>query len=160
MSTSVGGIGNSVEIVPSISVTAYSADDQLGGVQAITGAALSKDKTTTLISLTVHDQSKQKKSMTLFFFDNFPTVSSADNTPIQMTPSEMADKCIGSVAFTSADYADISASSLLTLGIGRTGIAMKSKAQQGTIYVVPKINESGTYAVGALLFRYLFNQDA
>ena len=128
---------------------------------ALTGAARQKYSISTLVSVTLADKSKQMNPMTLFFFNEFPNVSSVNGGLLNVPDSEMASKCIGHVSFTSGDYAAVSGSSLAVLRLPSSALVMKSLAEQGTIYAVAKINVAGAvYAVGDVLFRYLFNRDA
>lgn len=160
MSLQVAGSSVAFEVVPVIDAVQYTAEDQLGDVMAITGAAFQKNSVATLVSLTVADKSKQTIPMTLFFFNQFPSVSSVNNGMLNVPDSEMATKCIGHVAFTSADYAVVSGSSIATVKLGAAALTMKSKAEAGTVYAIAKVQGAPTYAVGDLLFRYLFARDS
>lgn len=161
MSTKVVGDGISVAVTPVISTSAYSADDQIGGIMYLTGAGRQRYSISTLVSVSLVDKSKNTKPITLFFFNSFPTVSSVDNGMFNVPPAEFQSKCIGHVAFTSGDYAVISGASIATLKLGASALVMKSNAEQGTIYAIAQIKDGGgSYAVGDQLYKFLFNRDA
>lgn len=73
----------------------------------LTGAAFDADGAVKLTHLTVLDREAQKANLTLFFFDDLPTVASVDNGNLNITDAELMAKCIGSHAVVAADYADV-----------------------------------------------------
>ena len=156
-----------IEVIPTVSTSpAYTAEDQVGGIQTLTNACRSKGAGATLISLTVHDAGKQSAALTVFFFDELPTVASVDNGAITITDAEMADKCIGTISLTAANYVNVAGSSIVTAPASSTGLYMKSKtdkvsgAASGNLYAVVKTTGTPTYASTTdLTFRYSFIQD-
>ena len=162
MATQVVGCSVGIEVTPSIGLSAYAAEAQFGGIQYLTGAAYQKFSLTTLVSVIMTDKNKNTAPMTLFFFDSFPTINSVDGGIFNLPDEELRTKCIGHVAFTSADYATVSGASVLTGKLGGVALTMRSKAEAGTLYVVPKLNAAATWTAGSspVLFRYLFNRDA
>lgn len=150
-----------IEVTPTVSTSpAYTAEDQVGGIQTLTRACLSKNRGATLVSVAVHDAGKQSAALVVFFFDELPTVASVDNGTITITDAEMADKCIGTVTVPAANYTNVAGSSIATLPASSCGLYLKSKDINGALYVVVKTTGTPTYASTTdLTFRYSFVQD-
>ena len=148
----------SIEVTPIVSAaSAYTAEDQVGDIQAISGAAQGKDEPTKLMSVTVTDKSKQSAALILYFFDELPTVASVDNGAFDITDAQMADKCIGTLAIAAGDYAALANSSQAT--VRNIQLPLFSKTASGIIYAVAKTTGTPTYgAVGDLVFKYAFEQ--
>lgn len=108
-----------VKVVPTLSLTAYSVGDQMGGVLTLTNALDESSDTGTVLSVQVVDKAKQKPSFDILFFNSLPSVVSVDNAALDVTDAEMDDKYIGRVSVLSTDFKDILASSDATvLGVG------------------------------------------
>lgn len=156
-----------IEVTPTVSTSpAYTAEDQVGGIQTLTGACRAAGSGATLVSVVVHDSGKQSAALSIFFFDELPTVASVDNGAITITDAEMADKCIGVVSLAAASYVNVAGSSIVTGPASSTGLYMKSKtkgqsgAQAGNLYAVVKTTGTPTYASTTdLIFKYSFIQD-
>lgn len=152
---------NVIEVIPTVSTSpAYTAEDQVGGIQTLSNVCRAQGYGATLVSLVVTDRAKQSVALSCFFFDELPTVTSVDNGSIDISDAEMADKCIGVVSLSAASYVNVSLNSVVTAGSGGTGLYLKSKDADGKIYVVVKTTGTPTYASTTdLLFKYSFIQD-
>lgn len=159
----VQGLTHTVEVTPTVSASsAYTAEDQVGGIMTIEGACQKMNSNSSLISLIVTDKAKQSAALTVFFFDELPTVASSDNAAIDITDAEMLDKCVGHVTVAASDYQSVSGSSVACLGAaGTKAPSFKSKTSGGKLYAVVKTTGTPTYgATGDLSFKFTFAQDA
>ena len=82
--------------------SAYSANDQVGGLQTINlqsnfPAAFSTVNFVSVRIFSVHiiDTSKQSAAMNIYFFSSAPTLASSDNDPLNISAADMAAKCQG-----------------------------------------------------------------
>lgn len=145
-----------VEITPTVSTSpAYSANDQVGGIQTI---ALPEDVASSgcfLSHVHVVDKGAQSAALSIILFDELPTVASSDNAALNITDAEMADKAIFTVAIASAGYVSTSANSIGTSGATAIGHHFKPKANN--LYAVVKTSGTPTYAsTSDLVFKYAF----
>lgn len=169
----VFGKSVSIEVTPTVSASsAYTAEDQVGGIQTISetitdhlkrtrvvSPAADENSVATLLTVTVHDKAKQSAALEIFFFDELPTVASSDNAAISITDAEMAGKCVGVVSIGASDYKNVAASSIACVGLSQA-LAMRSKTDNGVLYAVAKTTGTPTYASTTdLVFRYVFGQD-
>lgn len=161
MSGKISSFSNVIEVTPTVSTSpAYTAEDQVGGIQTLGNACRQQGGGATLISVAVHDKAKQSAALVLFFFDELPTVASSDNAAVDVTDAEMAGKCLGSVTVAATNYVNVSGSSMATVNSPNTALYMKSQDADGKLYVVVKTTGTPTYAsTSDLTFRYSFIQD-
>ncbi len=121
-----------IVITPVVSTTpAYTAGDQVGGLNLISEAVNHDGGLATLQSLCIIDKGKQKSALTLFFFDDVPTLASTDNGAFDLTDAQMALSCIGSVLIPSANYQDSSSNSIAT--VLNIGMLLRSKAGKNAV---------------------------
>ncbi len=146
-----------------VSVPAYAADDQVGGLQSLNAITDMDDNTAVLQSVAVLDQGKQSAALTIFFFQDRPSVASVDNGPLQLTDSEM-QKCIGTVQVAAADYQTVTGSSIATVrNIGlhllTSEIVSSSNMRSYKLYALVKTTGTPTYvSTTDLVFKYSFEQ--
>jgi hypothetical protein len=145
-----------IEVTPTVSASAaYTAADQVGGLQTLSGAASAQNCVAQLLSVTVVDKAKQKAALTIFFFDESPTIASVDNGAYDLTDAQCVDKCKGYVKVAVADYQDSSSNSVACV---TSTLAMKSLTEGGTLYAVAMTTGTPTYAaVSDLVITYVFN---
>lgn len=164
----VGGYSTEIVVTPVITTTPYTANDQLGDIQtlAVIGTNLRpvdapcQDKTVAFLSsLVLVDSSGQNAAMNIYFFNFLPTVASVDNGALSITAAELKAKCVGCLSIAATDYKAAGSISIATLGMAACGLAMKSNTDDGPLYAVAQVTGTPTYAVGALVFKYLFSQD-
>lgn len=167
MSNQVGGFSTEIAVVPTITTTAYTANDQVGGVQTLaylsptqkpTDAACQDKTVSYLMGLKVLDKSKQNAAFTIYFFNVLPTLLSSDNAALSIATSEMT-KCIGFVKVTAANYAGPAEWGIADVPFADVMKALKSNTDDGPLYAVVQTTSTPTYAVGDLEFKYYFSQD-
>lgn len=155
----------SVEVTPTVSsAVAYTAGDQVGGIQTITGGIWDEDGMATLVNVVILDKDTQSGSYVIYFFDELPTVVSVDNGAIDVSDAELADKLIGYL--TIGTYAPLANATVIQIGQSGANLSMKSSARvsggqtkDGKIYAVVKTLGTPTYtSTSALVFKYYFEQ--
>lgn len=104
-----------ITLTPTISTGAYAVGDQLGDLQELSSAMDDSSGTGELLSISVHDKQAQSMALDVLLFNDLPTVSSTDNVSLDISDSEMASKCLGSVRVAAADYITLAASSMATV---------------------------------------------
>lgn len=152
-----------IALTPIITAGAYLANDQVGGL-LILSDILGGDRGHALLqSLAVIDKASQNAPLSVFFFDDYPTLVSADNDAFQVSDSEMALKCLGAVTVAATDYQASSANSVATLrniGLllkGNNGSAggLIAGTTRKDLFAVVKTTGTPTYAsVGDLTFKF------
>lgn len=168
VSNQVGGYSTEIAVVPTISTSAYTALDQLGGVQtlAVLNAqskpvdAACQDKTVSyLMGLKIIDKAKQDAPLTIFFFKTLPAVLSSDNAALSIADSE-ATKCIGFVKVSAANYSGPAEWSVAEVPFADVMKALKSDVDDGPLYAVVQTTGTPTYGSASdLEFKYYFSQD-
>lgn len=146
-------ISKIIEVTPVISTGAYSALDQIGGIQTLTDATEKFNYAVRLNAITIIDKDKESAGINFYFFDELPTVASVDNGALDITDAEMADKCVGRFAVAAADYTNLNASSMATAKVAGDGLLLTTKSS--VLYVVAQTIATPTYtAVNDLVFKY------
>jgi hypothetical protein len=157
VSVDVKGASTIVSVTPTISTSAYTAEDQIGGLQTISNAVRTSGGTSILYSVTVLDKAKQNSDLDIYLFDSSPTVVSSDNAAIDVSDSEMASKCIGYIRVLGSNYSNLSANSVASER--NLGILLDATGST-SLYALAKINNVATYtSTSDLVFRYHFIQD-
>ncbi len=119
------------KFTPVVSVSpAYTAEDQVGGVNLLTDMVAADGGTCLLQSVVVTDSAKQKAALTLYFFDDVPTITSVDNGAFDLLDAQLALTCIGHVLIPAANYQDSSSNSEAT--VTDVGLVLKSNAGHNT----------------------------
>ena len=152
-----------VEVTPTISTSAYTANDTVGGLQTLTGVASDADGGCVLRSLTITDKAAQSAALTLFFYSDDPTLA-ADNAAYSESDADNAAKCIGHVTIAAGDYQTSALNS--TACVKNIGLVLKcqetgsnAEPRSGKIYVGVKTTGTPTYASTTdLVFKYSFEQ--
>lgn len=144
-----------IVITPTVSTTpAYTAGDQVGGLNRIAEAANHDGGTLLLQSLTIIDKGKQKSALTLFLFDDVPTITSVDNGAFDLTDVQAALSCLGHVLIPSANYQDSSSNSIATVlniglllrsNAGKNAVALPSGATPRDLWCVLMTTGTPTY---------------
>lgn len=147
-----------LELTPTLDTSAYASGDRLGSIMTLTGASRATGECTTLIDVAVIDQAKQSQAFDIEFFDESPTVASADNAAIDISDSEMADKWQGRVSVATTDYAAFAGNSSASPAASVKGL--KPIAGSKNLFAL-LVCRSGTptYAAGSLVIKFKFAQD-
>lgn len=140
-----------VKVTPVISTTAYTAADQVGDLQSLPGAVAASGDGAILRQVSVVDKAKQKAALTILFFDSSPTIASTDNAALDVSDSEMAARCLGSVTIATTDYVDTASNSVATKQVT---LPLKASGSS-TIYAVASTAGTPTYgSTSDLVLRY------
>lgn len=153
----VGASSKQVDVTPGITSGVYTANDVIGGVQTITGAARVSGKETILQSVVITDLAMQDAIIRIFFFNQNPTNGTyTDNAPLDIHDTDMGF-CIGSIEVVASDYMDAADSSVATvrnLGLGLT------PSGSANLYSIAQVTETPTYtSTSDLAFKYFFLRD-
>ncbi len=133
------------QTTPVLSLIAYTAGDQMGGVNTLANMFDTSGDTAAIQSVSVVDKSKQKSAIDILFFNDVPIVTSVDNAPLDISDSEMAAKFVGKVSLLAANYSDLLNNSIAN--INNIGILCQSKG--GTItalYCILQCQGTPTYS--------------
>lgn len=147
-----------IEVVtPTITAGAYSAGDQIGGLQTLAVGYPGRPRGSVLIqSITIIDKASQNAEMDIIFWKSAPAVV-ADNDAANYSDADMADKCIGVVQIETSIYSTLSANSVgseLNVGL------LLAPNENSTIYVTVVARGTPTYsAVNDLVFKYGIGRD-
>lgn len=126
---------------------AYTANDQVGAVNTLENAVADTKGSVELESVVVVDKAKAKQALDIFFFDEAPTLVSADNTEFELLDSEML-KCIGVVSIAAGDYADSKNSAIACKR--DISLILQAARKSKSLYCVLVTRGTPTYAVGDL----------
>ena len=179
MAQRAAGLVRSVAVTPTVTAGAYSANDQVGGVQTIdlgvnseaAGSSSSKGKMAddafTLLTLTVVDKAKQDAELVVSFFNTSPTAA-GDNAAYSLSDADAVAYHLGDV--TVSTYVDHNACSVATLSLSDCGLSLKTLTKTSEIagstgdsrlYAVVKTTGTPTYgSTSDLVFKYTFAVDA
>lgn len=140
-----------LESTPTLVAALYAANDQLGGVNTLSGAAADTGGPVLLESITVLDKAKQKVAIDVFFFKSSPTLTSLDNQPFQLADAEAA-KCVGVVSIGALDYVDTVDSALATVLVQ---LPLQAVSKSKDLFYVAVTRGGPTYASASdLVFKF------
>lgn len=148
----LGFSGSVIKLVPTISTTAYTAGDVIGGELLLTNAMRLTNQTARLKSLTMLDQDNQKAAYTLLLFDQDLTTP-ADNAAWAWQSADRA-KLIAAISVrsgdisASGDWVTVGGTAVCTIPLADimavgTGIA--------NLYLVVVIGEAKTFTTTSSL---------
>lgn len=180
MAQRAAGLVRTVAVTPTITAGAYSANDQVGGVQTldlnvnpeVAAASSSKGKLAddayTLMTLTIVDKAAQDAAMVVSFFNASPTAA-GDNSAYSLSDADAAAYHLGDVVVSADDYVSHNACSIATLKVADCALALKTLTRTGNttgstgdsrIYAVIKTTGTPTYgSTSDLVFKYTFAVD-
>lgn len=146
-----------VAVVPTIDTAIYASGDRIGSIMKITDAVDATSDASVLKTLTIVDSASQSSAIDLLFFNDLPTVASADNAALSITDAEMVAKCIGRIVIAAADYTALAANSVAV----RNSIDEMMIPVGGSrdIYCVIQSRGTPTYTAATdLTVKFLFEQ--
>lgn len=161
MSGKVSGLYKVITVTPTVSTSpAYTANDQVGGIQTITLGDSSEQKLATLLSVSVVDKGKQSAALTIFFFTQLPTIASSDNAAFDLTDANMLYYAFH-INIGSTDYASSASNSAASLTMSSVAKAAMATGNGATaLYAVAMTTGTPTYASTTdLQFTYTFGFD-
>jgi len=149
-----------IEVTPTMDTSAYASGDYAGTVMTLANAARAPGLGGVLQTLALVDKADQGAAMTLHFFSQLPTITSADNAAIDITDANAA-YYIGSVAIATADYYDFGGNK--NAAIKNIGLAFRpdptAPSTVQNIYAIIVMAGSATYAASSLTFKFGILQD-
>lgn len=86
------------------SASIYASGDQIGVPTEID--AFSDGVGAEIQSLVLLDKDQEKAAIDVFFFNNLPLVTSADNDAFALASAAELDKCVGVIPLVTGDYVD------------------------------------------------------
>lgn len=104
--------GKVIQLTPTVDTAIYASGDQLGSLMELTNAMDDSSGTATIVSVSIHDKAAQSSILQILFFNDAPTIVSADNAALNISDADMATKCVGHVSVVAGDYFALSASSM------------------------------------------------
>lgn len=152
-----------VSVTPTISTSAYTSGDQIGGIMTLTdivrwdtSAQLGFSQ---LVSVTILDSDKQDTPIDIWFFKVSPTVTSVDNAAFAMTAANMKLQAIGAVQIgLSGTYSDAAAVSVCSTP--NLNLPVQISASASSIYAVAIVRGTPTYTTtSSLQFQFAFFLD-
>lgn len=144
-----------VTVTPTITAGAYTANDVIGGIQTIAGAAAGNGLVTTLQTLVITDLAMQDADMVIWFFNQNPANGTyTDNIAYDIHDTDLA-MCVGWVDVSSSDYKDATDNSMACLrNIGLDMIPVAT-----SLFAIAQIKVGDTYAATSdLSFKYIFGK--
>lgn len=155
-----------VTVTPTISTSAYTSGDQIGGIMTITDVIRQDSNgrfgTSELVEVTILDGSKQDVAIDVWLFNKSPTVTSVDNGAFAMTYANMQDQSLGVVQLgASGTYSDASATSICSTANLNIPVQVAFTASSPTnIYAIAVVRGAPTYAsTTSLTFLFKFFLD-
>lgn len=131
-----------IKNTPTVSTSpAYTANDQLGGLQTLSNAVRGAGSNGIVMSVAICDKAKQSQPLNILFFDAIPTITSTDNGILDISDSEMALKCIGKISIAATDYVTLNLNSFAAV----TAIADEIASTTGDLYAIAQTTGTPTY---------------
>lgn len=138
-----------LKVTPVINTAQYTSGDQVGGILTVSNAAFDADRAVKLTHLTLIDMDEQDANLTLFLFDDLPTVSSANNDALSLSDAEILAKCVGLVSIGSSDYVDCAGSHIVqkTPNLLLRSVHTSTEARKsGNLYALLSTTSTPTYS--------------
>ncbi len=150
-----------IDVTPTISSgAAYTAGDQVGGIQTLDKPCFDQNRFARLAQLAIIDSSNQKAALNLFLFNELPTVASVDNGAVDIASSELVSKCVGVLTVAASDYQTCKAATNAVAFKNFAETFWQSLSVNAKLYVVPVTTGTPTYgSTTALTFRYVFARE-
>lgn len=149
-------MGHVVEVTPTLDTNAYTSGDRLGSIMTLDGVTEGGAQITKLATIVIVDGDKQSQALDILFFDELPTVASADNAAIDITDAQMTDKCVGYVAVAAADFKALANSSVAVLK--DVNLYLKpAVAAEGKLYALMVTRGTPTHTAAGLVLKFVFD---
>jgi hypothetical protein len=145
-----------IQVTPTVTAAAYSANNQVGGIQTLTKACYDVNRFSELAQLTITDKGAQSAALSILLFDQLPTVASSDKVAFDITDAEVAGKCIGNITIAATDYVATASNSVACKTFA---LPIASQNNAGNLYAVVKTTGTPTYAsTSDLTFKWVFRR--
>lgn len=148
-----------IDATPTLDTSAYASGDRLGSLITLTGAGPGGFHGAVLESVAVLDKDKQGAALKVLFFDRQPTISSADNAPLDISSAQSAG-FLAHVSVAAADYVSTASSKLgYTQSLRGVALVPSSAGVQETLYAQLVSAGTPTYTASGLTVRFTFRWD-
>lgn len=131
-------------IRPVITPAAYGAADQIGAPLPLSGA-LPNQKTAILESIVVLDTAAQNTGYVVTFFNQLPSVTSADNAIIEITDANAKVQMIGNVIVSATDIVNYGTGNTCSMISARNIGLVLQRATDGELYALLRPTSTPTY---------------
>lgn len=136
-----------------VSTSAYSAGDCVGGILTLPAALLPRTAGGTLVSLAVTDASDQKAALEVLVFDAEPSGGTyTDNGALALSAADLSH-LLARVPVATSDYVTVGSVAVAT--VGAVNKALAAGAAVTDLYAVVMATGTPTYAAGTdLVLRF------
>jgi hypothetical protein len=147
---------NIIQKNPTISTSAYSANNVVGGIQTLAGAVRKPNGFAVLESVSVIDAAAQGAQLSIFFFKALPTGGTyADHGGLTLAAADLPN-FLGKVDIAAANY-DPTGSGVKSATGTALGLAVQGDSS-GNVYAIATTTGTPTFTALALTFNYGFTQ--
>jgi len=151
---------NIVKVTPVLDTSIYADGDRIGSIQELGSAVANIGGFSVLESISVVDQAAQDTALDLLFFDEAPTVASADNAAIDIAAAELEGKFLGMIQIVAADYKVVKAATNSVATVKDLDLLLKATGSATSVFVVMVVRSgTPTYLANSLVFNYGLKQD-
>lgn len=145
-----------VQTNPTVTASAYSANNVVGGIQTLMAAMRAANDYGVLDSVSVLDASAQAAQLSIFFFKALPTGGTyADKGALVLSAADLPN-FLGKIDLLAASYDPIG-SAVKGISLNSIGMDVKGDAS-GNIYAIATTTGTPTYTLLCLTFNYGFKQ--
>lgn len=153
-------------VTPVISTSAYTAQDQVGGVQTLTNVIRQDSNlgygTAMLTNVKIVDKAKQSAALEIWFFQNSPTMAGSDNAAFDLTDANLVlAGYLGHVVIAATDYSTSTSNAVAIIKNQNIEIDVPSTSTTpSSIYACMKTTGTPTYgSTSDLILTYTFLVD-
>lgn len=149
-----------LEVTPTVTAGAYSAGQQVGGLQTLDRPCIDQNRFAMLAALCIIDKANQKAAFTIFLFNDAPTVGS-DNAAVNISSADLVSKCQGFITIASGDWQTCKAATNAVAFKSFSDVTfIRSLNVNAKIYAVPVTTGTPTYAsTSDLTFKWIFARE-
>lgn len=153
-----------VSVTPTISTSAYTSGDQIGGIMDLSDC-IRQDSNGTfgvseLVGVTILDKDKQSVAMDIWLFNVSPTVTSTDNAAFAMTAANLVLQCVGYVSVGVAYSAAAAVSVSSTVNLNKVVQVSNTVASPSHLFAIVVVRAAPTYTTTtSLQFKFEFFMD-
>jgi hypothetical protein len=146
-----------VTATPTTDTAAYAVGDRLGSIMELTNVAADEGRGVILRNMVILSNSVQTYTVSPLFFNELPTVASADNAAFNVSDAEML-KCVGFIIF-GANGVSTASNRILTLTATNQPLTMKCKEGSRSLWCVLRIDSgTPTFLASDLTIQFTFQR--
>lgn len=141
-----------IKVTPTVDTAIYASGDRLGTLMTLSNASDASGEGVILDTVAFLDKSKNAGLVVdLLFFNDVPTIASADNAAIDITDAEM-DKCIGVISTVAGDIIALAGSNYAETKA--KGMILDPLAGSTSLYCLAIVRATPTFGVATDLSFY------